>query len=134
MSDTDTIAAVAEIYKWLDETLANRFADCNGCGKCCNFKQYDHRLYITSVELEHFKHHLADDLRPMNDGICPYCVDNKCTAHPHRFAGCRIFNCQGTDESQAEISELAIAKLKEISTNCDIQYSYMELSNALNSL
>ena len=134
MNRSDLVSAVEQVYQWIDQTLANRFPDCAGCGKCCNFKQYDHRLYVTSAELGHFKHFLADDLRQMHDGICPYCVDNKCTVHPHRFAGCRIFNCKGSEEIQSEISELAIEKLKDVCIEHNIPYSYCELSAALNSL
>ncbi len=131
MSNVEIVSAVADVYKWIDQTMAGKSPDCKGCGNCCDFKRYDHRLYITSVELEYFKHFMADRLRPMTDGICPYRNDNKCTVHTHRFAGCRIFNCRGTENIQADISEQAIEKLKAICQTHDTPYTYTELSKAL---
>jgi hypothetical protein len=45
---------VAETYNWLDlqirknSTLAGV---CTACGKCCDFKGFDHQLFITTPEL-----------------------------------------------------------------------------------
>jgi hypothetical protein len=51
------IAMVSEIYNWIevqqfvDEEIAGQ---CAACGKCCDFEQYDHRLYVTAPEIIYF--------------------------------------------------------------------------------
>ena len=51
------IARVSEIYKWIeDQQLANKAiaGKCSACGKCCDFEQYGHRLYVTTPEMIYF--------------------------------------------------------------------------------
>ena len=131
---SDVTADVAKVYVWVDSQLAGQFDLCKACGDCCDFEKYDHRLYVTAAEVLYFQEVMKSDLRGMHDGVCPYRVENRCSVHKHRFAGCRIFNCCGDSGLQGQISEGAIEKLKAISDKHGIEYSYVELSKALNSL
>ena len=134
MTQSNIVTAVANVYEWIDAQLANRSEMCGACGNCCDFAAYDHRLFITSPEIIYFKEVMANDLRRMDDGVCPYRIDNMCSVHGHRFAGCRIFNCKGSSDFQGEICEQALNKLKAICQEFDIEYSYVELSKGLNEL
>ena len=52
------IERVSEIYKWIEaQQLANKgiAGSCDVCGKCCDFEQYDHRLYVTTPEIYLFR-------------------------------------------------------------------------------
>jgi hypothetical protein len=124
--------AVEEVYRWIESQGIDHA--CVGCGDCCNFTKYDHLLFVTSVELIHFIHAVgAENIKPMNDGICPYRVDNKCTVYKSRFAGCRIFQCKGNDDQQGEVMEKALAKFKQIGEKFGVDYSYMDLARGLAS-
>jgi len=126
---------VAEIYRWLD-TEIKRNSDlqgrCEGCGRCCDFASYGHRLFVTTPELMYLKDALGDDLKPMAGSRCPYNEQGKCTIYADRFAGCRIFCCKGDSDFQSSLSELAVAKFKFICEQFQIDYLYTDIGRALN--
>lgn len=129
------IEKIENIYTWIEKQLKKDNTSCLSCGKCCNFKSFDHRLYVTTPELIYFKEKLGLEKIPtMTNGQCPYCVDNKCSVRKCRFAGCRIFFCKGDIDLQSEITEKAMQKFHDICRKFDITYEYMELSAALKSL
>lgn len=128
---------VAEIYDRLDSqiqqdiSLAGR---CRACGKCCDFDNFDHRLFVTTPELMYLAAHLgAKNIKPMTTGVCPYNAAGRCMIYKYRFAGCRIFCCRGNADFQSRLSESALKKFKSICTEFQIPYRYAELPKALNS-
>ncbi len=105
---------------------------CKACGKCCNFTEYDHRLYITPPELEYLKANIGvKNIKPMRNGICPYIENGKCRVYNYRFAGCRIFCCDGNSDFQNELTEMILEELKKLCQEFDLEYKYMQLSEAL---
>ena len=135
MKTDDNIAkAVTDVYEWIDSKARDK-TPCDGCGDCCNFKKYDHRLYVTGVELTHLQNTLGPKaVKKMNGGICPYNENNKCTIHKNRFAGCRIFSCQSDADFQSKLTEEALAKLKSIGHEFQSPYCYVDLATGLNKL
>ena len=131
MNDIAIAQKVKVVYNWIDSQIAKDTASCNACGNCCNFDAYDHRLYITSPEALYFKLNV-DQFKHMAGGLCPYNSDGKCTVHEHRFAGCRIFLCEGEDDFQSKLSEQAIAKFRSICKDFAIDYYYADLKTVLN--
>jgi hypothetical protein len=126
-------AAVAEVYAWIDSRTAAWAVSCRACGRCCDFEQFDHRLFVTSVELTYFHGRLSSTQRkPMTGGGCPHRADGMCAVYDARFAGCRIFSCSGRADEQNRLSEEAIARLKQIGEKFDVPYAYIDLKTALN--
>ena len=133
VSDGELAARVGDIYRRLDEQIATRSRLCGACGKCCDFEQFDHRLYVTSPEMEYLAAKLgAGNVKKMETGRCPYNIEGKCGIYENRFAGCRIFCCKGDEEFQSGLSEAAIRKLKDICGEFDMPYRYTDLKTALN--
>jgi len=128
------IEKVDAIYQWLDEQLAQMDQSCDACGDCCDFESFGHRLYVTTPELLHFRHHLGSDIRRMTTGICPYRIDGKCTVYPYRFSGCRIFSCKGDAEKENALCEQAISKFKTLCDKHGIPYDYVYLQAGLDML
>ena len=156
------IERVSEIYNWIEaQQLANKgiAGSCAACGKCCDFEQYDHRLYVTTPEMLFFVDKLRDKnitgrfitVIPAEAGIqkavcnqissikmprgrCPYQVNDKCTVYPYRFSGCRIFCCKGDAGFQSELTESAIKKFKALCDELQIPYRYVELPAALKEI
>jgi len=126
------VKKVEEVYLWLEEQIKDKIS-CEMCGKCCNFKEYDHRLFITSPEMIYLKAKLGRDIRAMAGGVCPYNVDGKCEIHENRFTGCRIFYCKGDVNFQSRLSESAMEKFKSICTEFHVPYLYTDLADALNN-
>ena len=127
---------VAEIYKWLDSQISNNSdlaGTCSTCGKCCDFAQVDHRLFVTTPELMYLASNLgAKNIKPMTSGRCPYNVDSRCTIYEHRFSGCRSFYCKAGADFQSRLSESALKKFKLLCTEFQIPYRYSDLASALN--
>ncbi len=132
---------VEAIYRQLDRQIdavrTLRGGGCDGCGKCCDFAAYDHRLFVSTPEMIYFRQAMEPDgLRTMSRPICPYLQDGRCGAHEHRFAGCRIFFCDSgiSAEIQSELSEWAVAQFKELCKEMGLEYRYCDLAAALNRL
>jgi Fe-S-cluster containining protein len=126
--------AVAEVYEWIDSQISQNPAQCETCGKCCDFESYDHRLFVTGAELIYFAAKIGPDMiNPMPAGRCPYNIDGECTVHPYRFGGCRIFSCKGDKDFQSRLSEQALEKFKSICNRFNLAYRYTDLREALNS-
>ncbi len=136
-ADNRLIEKVAEIYDWLD-VQARRCSElagaCKSCGNCCDFDGFDHRLFVTPPELMYLTASLgAENIRPMPTSRCPYNVGGRCTVYEYRFAGCRIFCCNGDADFQSRLSESALKKVKSVCTEFQIPYRYTDLASALNS-
>ena len=136
-ADQRLLRRVAEIYNWLDVQVRRNTelaGTCQGCGKCCDFAGFDHRLFVTPPELAYLAANLGASVQPMPTERCPYNVDGKCSVYEYRFAGCRIFCCNGDEDFQSELSESALDKLKRICAEFQIPYRYTDLAAALSSL
>ena len=122
---------VTEIYKSIDMQIAEDKPRCRECGRCCDFDSFDHRLFVTSPEIIYFRLNMKENLKPALNGKCPYNVEGKCSVYHHRFAGCRVFFCEGDKDSQNELTESAIKGFKSICEDFNIPYRYMDLGTAL---
>jgi Fe-S-cluster containining protein len=133
MNETLLLTKVAQLYRELDRQIS-QWHTCRACGRCCDFDTFGHRLYLTPPELLYFAHHAGRPLKPMTEGICPYRVEGRCSVYPYRFVGCRIFQCNGSEAAQSDLTEAALKRLKQCCTRHHIPYRYMDLKTALNSL
>jgi len=128
---------VAEIYDWLDEQIrqgSDLLVHCDGCGRCCDFASFDHRLFVTPPELMYLAANIgAENIKPMPDSRCPYHFICECTVYKYRFAGCRIFSCKGDSDFQSRLSESVLKKFKSLCTEFEIPYRYVDLASGLNS-
>lgn len=128
------IAEVEDVYRAIDSRLECALPEnisCKACGCCCDFGTYGHRLYVTTPEVIYFNHFVPTK-KPMIKGVCPYKTqDNKCSIHPYRFSGCRIYLCDADKQLQSELSEFAISKFRQICDKYDLEYSYEDLATVL---
>ncbi len=136
--DSRLVKKVAEVYRWQDGQVRRRSEAagvCKACGKCCDFDAFDHRLFVTPPELMYLAAHLgAANIKPMPGSRCPYNRDGACGIYEHRFAGCRIFCCNGDADFQSELSESALARLKSLCEEFQVPYRYTDLAAGLNNL
>ena len=132
------LEGIAAIYDWIEARREQDFTHagrCKACGACCDFRAYDHRLFVTPLELAYLAAKLGgQELRPMPTGRCPYQQGTECTVHEHRFAGCRIFCCDGDPEFQNELSEEALRRFKALCEEFQVPYRYQDLAAALAGL
>lgn len=136
-TNNQLVKKVAEIYNRLDSQIrqsAQLAGICDACGKCCDFDNFDHKLFITTPELTYLAAILgAENIKPMTNGRCPYNVKGKCSIYEHRFSVCRIFFCKADKDTQSKLSESALKEFKSLCTEFRIPYRYMDLATALNN-
>ena len=126
--------AVAEVYDWIDSQTGQAPAQCEACGRCCDFENYDHRLFVTGAELAYFGFKLQPDkIKAMPTGRCPYNLQGKCAVYPYRFGGCRIFFCKADKDFQSKLSEDSLKKFKSICEEFNLPYRYTDLAATLNN-
>ena len=137
VADNQLTERVAEIYNRLDLQIresGDLAGTCEVCGKCCDFAEFEHRLFVTTPELMYLAERIgAENIKPMTTSRCPYNVDGKCTIYEYRFAGCRIFCCRGNKDFQSGLSESALKKFKSICEGLQIRYRYSNLPDTLNT-
>ena len=128
---------VAEIYNWLDSQTrshSEQAGRCSACGKCCDFRTFDNKLFITTPEVIYLNANLhKENIKTVTTDRCPYNVCGKCTVYKYRFAGCRIFCCKGDADFQSELSESALKRFKLLCTQLQIPYRYSDLATALDN-
>ena len=125
---------VAALYSWLDSQTRHYIHPkslCSACGDCCNFKQFEHLLFVTPPELLYLAANLDGKLKKMTSETCPYNQSGKCTVYDFRFSGCRIFCCKADKDFQSVLSESTLRKLKAICEEFEIPYTYCDLKTAL---
>lgn len=87
------LADLERLYADLERELPKYDFTCAASGRCCDFDAWGHRLYITTLEAEHFFRSMK---RRENDeeGHCPaWGGDRLCHARDGRMLGCRTFFC-----------------------------------------
>ena len=129
---------VERVYQWLDGQLRQAeglAGTCEGCGKCCDFEAFDHRLFVTPPELMYLAANLGGEKpRAMTTGRCPYNIGGKCMVYDYRFAGCRVFCCKGDKDLQSRLSKFVLTEFRAICNEFNIRYRYTDLPASLKSL
>jgi len=85
-------AELAVVYDALEEHLASLGVRCQACGRCCDFLRNDYRLYASFIERAPIvRRHGPPHLTP--SGHCCFLAGGRCSIHPWRPLGCRVFFC-----------------------------------------
>lgn len=148
--------AVAGVLAAVDGDVGVRRPVCRASGKCCKFEAYGHRLYVTGVEMVHFKRVMQGRATPVQAGGdatpnvpltqffargtedqkgCPYQVEGLCTAREARPLGCRIYFCDENAQGwQNEVYEKYHAQLRQLHEQANVPYRYMEWRAALKEM
>ena len=50
--------AVVKVYEDLQREIDARRPRCDASGRCCRFEEFDHRLFVTTIELATFLYEL----------------------------------------------------------------------------
>ncbi len=131
LRDTACLRAMQELYAGLDHTLTAASPTCANCGDCCDFHQYGHRLYVTTLEMLYFLHGLPKSQPPRKSGRpsrCPYQNKTGCTLRSVRPAACRIFYCRSLpSDFQSELTEKFLRELRSLHHHFSAPYYYADL-------
>jgi len=153
-ADPAVADAIAAVHQRIADAFADRQPRCDQSGRCCRFHAYGHDLYLTGLEVAAFRHRAppppsssqAGAERSAASGIalpqaqhdpdrvCPYLVDNACSVHAVRPAGCRVYFCEpGTHDWQQHLYEQTLDDLRRLHDAHDLPYRYMEWLDGLNA-
>jgi len=154
-SDPVIDRALGDLYDRLDADVAKRGPTCWVSGRCCRFDEYDHRLYVTGLEVVWVLARVASqksqvtsqgalpgsalDMEtsslkrpPAADGACVFQEGGLCGIRDIRPMGCRVFFCQqGTEDWQRELYERHLGDLRALHDAHDVPYRYLEWRSAL---
>jgi len=127
---------IQSIYDELAQELAELSPVCKASGNCCDFPNYDHTLFCTTVEAERLLAitPIAEHLERTQTELCPYWVERRCTAREGRPLGCRVFFCDEVYKSEhsQRVYEKYHAKLRELIESCGESYAYVPMVSAIN--
>lgn len=128
------IAAELEgVYAYIQAQVESRAPVCEQSGRCCNFEEYQHRLYVTGLEAAYTLKRLESPLvnaeisAARERGGCPFQIQKRCGVHSIRPQGCRIYYCDPTAQGwQEELCERTLAEVRRIHDRHGIPYRYGE--------
>lgn len=125
--------AIRNLYDALGDAVRAHAPLCWMSGRCCSFDTFEHRLYVTGLEiawvLGQLPHEQAEHARAAvkPTGACVFQTDGLCGIHAIRPMGCRIFFCQhGTAGWQSELYEQCLSDLRALHEAHQLPYQYME--------
>jgi Fe-S-cluster containining protein len=136
-------AAVKDLYASLEAEIAQKRPRCEMSGRCCNFDEYGHRLYVTTLELAVFLYDYLDrpliQLRQLAENwdgqTCPFQKGKLCSVHTMRPMGCRLFFCDpSSNQWQNDQYEQFHCQLKRLHEVLIVPYFYVEWRTALSML
>lgn len=126
------------MYTLIADQIAARGPACWASGRCCNFRQAGHRLYVTGLEAAFTVSRLAAPLRAqdldgaLERGDCPFLTGNLCGAHTIKPMGCRVYFCDTSVQAwQTDLSERAMEMIRAIHDRHGIEYRYGEWRSML---
>ena len=124
------------IYAMIADQVAARSPASVASGRCCNFEQYGHRLYVTGLEAAWCVRRLDEDSPPLTRdavveararGGCPFQVGTLCGVHTIKPVGCRTYFCDPTSQAwQEALTERAHAMVRALHVSTGTPYRYME--------
>jgi len=124
------LAALAALYAELDAELPRWSFTCSASGACCDFDAYGHRLYVSTLEAEHFFREAPAQRANDDPRQCPaWGPDRLCKARSARMLGCRTYYCppypQGVPQDLHEVYD---ARIKALHARFGIPYRYRDIT------
>ena len=133
MTTSEFTQRLRSIYTQADGAVAEFGPRCDASGRCCRFEEFGHTLFLSQFEADVLLADAPAFTQPVDRAGCPFQIDNLCTARDARPLGCRIYFCDPAYESTSfEITETAIAALKQLADDAGEPWRYAPLHTFLN--
>jgi Fe-S-cluster containining protein len=149
VADPGIAASLESVYTDIRAEVDRRAPACWASGRCCNFEQAGHRLYVTGLEAAYTVSGLAAPppspgplpllvSRPpaltaaslagaLAAGSCPFLVGHLCGAHAVRPLGCRVYFCdRSAQDWQMDLSERMLRRVRALHDERGLEYRYGE--------
>lgn len=124
---------VLALYEDVEREVAAAGPVCIASGRCCRFKEYGHVLFLSNLEAEVLLTAAPPYEQPVSADFCPFQKDKLCTARDPRPLGCRVYYCDPAyQETGNQITEKYLQRLKDLSTELNLEWRYAPLHRFLN--
>ena len=82
MNENEAREELRRVYEELDAEIVRLAPRCELSGRCCRFKEYDHTLFLSTIEADFLLSESSFPARPLDDGAtCPWQdASGRCTA------------------------------------------------------
>lgn len=134
-------AGLDAVYGMIADQVEARGPACWASGRCCNFANAGHLLYVTGLEAAWTLRESGRALHPseidaaQRAGGCPFQEANLCGVHTVRPLGCRVYFCDRSAQRwQEDLTERAHAAVRRLHETHDIPYVYAEWRGLLGRL
>jgi Fe-S-cluster containining protein len=130
----DLRARVLAIYAEADAAVAAAGPRCDASGRCCQFVEYGHTLFVSNLEADVLLAAAPAYAKPVSGDACPFQVNNLCTAREPRPLGCRVYFCDPAyQDAGTAISETYLRRLKGLADESGTAWRYAPLHAFLNA-
>ena len=138
--------AMEQIEQDLQEQIDALQPVCLASGRCCQFREFGHRLYTTGLETVYCLRRLAMAKRlpgrdrlsraqqiQQDQGGCMFLGrSHECTIHAVRPFGCRLFYCDRSKAGEvSDLHERVHRRIAALHDAFEIEYEYAEWSYLL---
>jgi hypothetical protein len=132
VSSSAAMQAMRDFYADLDEAIRQHDPTCWNRGQCCQFGEFGHRLYVTTLETAYY---LTSDTRSnVEADACPHSMGH-CQVRAYRPLGCRVFFCDPASQDwQSLLTEQRLAQLRQMHDDLNIPYYYCDWMRVLDGL
>ena len=121
------LGALEAVYRDLDECLASLAVECRACGRCCDFRLNDYRLYASFLERALVEAHCGP-AHLTAAGLCGYLVEGRCSAHAWRPLGCRTFFCAPEHKAREQaLYEAVHQRIRALTDRYRLAWDYRPL-------
>jgi Fe-S-cluster containining protein len=128
---------LASLYEELEAEIGRLRPVCQLSGRCCRFREFDHTLFVSGLEVEYLLQGAAQPIGALDRGeTCPWQdARGRCTAREARPLGCRVYFCDPNYESAGpELCERFLTRLKNLTDRHGISWDYAPLHRHLHEL
>jgi Fe-S-cluster containining protein len=122
-----------ELESQAQEQLRIHRPVCLASGKCCNFEQHGHSMWLTGLEVAWTLSQLpsaptsSEVAASVRLGNCPFLAQGMCGIHQARPLGCRAYFCdQAGDGWQEAMMESWLGRVRSLHTELNVAYRYDE--------
>ena len=126
-------ALMRELEAQAQEQLRIHRPVCLASGKCCNFEQHGHSMWLTGLEVAWTLSKIpsapttAQVAASVRVGNCPFLVQGMCGIHQARPLGCRAYFCDQAGQGwQEAVMESWLGRIRSLHTELEIAYRYDE--------
>ena len=125
---------LAALYEDLETEIALLGPVCQLSGRCCRFREFEHTLFVSGLEIEYLLKGAPEPQGTLDRGeTCPWQDrSGRCSARGARPLGCRVFFCDPTYQSAGpELCERFLTRLKDLADRHGISWDYAPLHRHL---